>query len=196
MMNHALACHYYGDEIDMKVMRKPPGKDLAEEMSISVTLEPVEWLVPVHQYDKETSYFVHAGLVFVPLTYPYLYEWGMDWYSHAPRKLCERAAESFPDSPGQQVVVLSHILMDKVNYGYESVSPAEVIKFNGEDVKSLAHLKIMIENCETDFLEFEVAHPAGWVVVLDRLEADEAQGRILEKYAIPQAASDNLIHTE
>jgi hypothetical protein len=44
--------------------------------SVSVPLQPSSLLVPVHQYDLAPSYYIFAGLVFVPLTQPFLHEWG------------------------------------------------------------------------------------------------------------------------
>jgi hypothetical protein len=61
-------------------------------------LDPVAQLVPAHLFDKIPQYFVHAGLVFTPLTWPFLFEWGEDWYHQGPRKLIERAIS------GRQVV--------------------------------------------------------------------------------------------
>lgn len=74
-------------------------------------LEP---LVPVHQFDKLPSYFIFAGLVFVPLTQPYLHEYGEDWYNASPRRLCDRALRELPQKAGQQLVILSQVSTIKV----------------------------------------------------------------------------------
>ena len=66
-------------------------------------------LVPVHQFDKLPSYYIFAGLVFVPLTQPYLHEYGEDWYNTSPRRLCERALRELPKKAGEQLVVLSQV---------------------------------------------------------------------------------------
>lgn len=68
-------------------------------------------LVPVHQFDKLPSYYIFAGLVFVPLTQPYLHEYGEDWYNTSPRRLCESAMREPPKRPGQQLVILSQVLI-------------------------------------------------------------------------------------
>lgn len=67
-------------------------------------------LVPVHQFDKLPSYFILAGLVFIPLTQPYLHEYGEDWYNTSPRRLCERALRELPKKAGEQLVILSQVL--------------------------------------------------------------------------------------
>lgn len=66
-------------------------------------------LVPVHQFDKLPSYYIFAGLVFIPLIQPYLHEYGEDWYNTSPRRLCERALREFPKKPGEQLVILSQV---------------------------------------------------------------------------------------
>ncbi|KAE8663751.1 hypothetical protein F3Y22_tig00112912pilonHSYRG00055 [Hibiscus syriacus] len=72
--------------------------------------------VPVHQFDKLPSYYIFAGLVFVPLTQPYLHEHGEDWYNTPPRRLCERAIRELPKKAGEQLVILSQVLMDDIKH--------------------------------------------------------------------------------
>lgn len=69
----------------------------------------IQPLVPVHQFDKLPSYYIFAGLVFVPLTQPYLHEYGEDWYNTSPRRLCERALRELPKKANQQLVILSQV---------------------------------------------------------------------------------------
>lgn len=46
---------------------------------VELELSDVEQLVSINEYDKTPSYFIHAGLTFIPLVQPYLHEWGDDW---------------------------------------------------------------------------------------------------------------------
>ncbi len=50
-----------------------------------------------------------AGLVFTPLTQPYLHEFGEDWSNSCPRRLYDKAMHSIIQKPGQQVVILSQV---------------------------------------------------------------------------------------
>eukprot|EP00041_Stephanoeca_diplocostata_P013449 m.235540 g.235540 ORF g.235540 m.235540 type:complete len:615 (+) comp19341_c0_seq5:182-2026(+) len=191
-MSHALSRFYLGDTIRVKVLRAHADTAGGSIFEHDIKLERVDRLVPMHCYDTPTDYFVHAGLVFLPLTYPYLYEWGDHWWSDAPRKLCMRASKMFKKKEKQQIVVLSQILMDRVNFGYDGLIPAEVTRFNGEPVTSLLHLQDMIQACTTEFLSFELDDDVGCKVVLDRIEAEESQARILEKYSLPHLRSVGL----
>lgn len=68
------------------------------------------------------SFFIHGGLVFTPLTQPYLQEvrhrsgdcggglgfslllqYGEDWYNSSPRKLCMKALTEYMEEPDQEV---------------------------------------------------------------------------------------------
>lgn len=75
-------------------------------------------LVPIHQFDVLPSYYIFAGLVFTPLTQPYLQEYGEDWYNTSPRRLCERALSAYPTEPGQQLVILSQVKLKGCYQGF------------------------------------------------------------------------------
>ncbi len=60
-----------------------------------------------------------AGLVFTPLTQPYLHEFGEDWSNSCPRRLYDKSMHSIIQKPGQQVVILS-----QVSCGRGGASPA------------------------------------------------------------------------
>lgn len=51
----------------------------------------------------------YAGLVFVPLTQPYLHEYGEDWMNTAPRRLYDKAMHGMMQKPRQQIVILSQV---------------------------------------------------------------------------------------
>jgi hypothetical protein len=51
-----------GSPAHLKVLRD------GTELEYDVVIAPLEALVPVHKYDQLPSYFIYAGLVFVPLT--------------------------------------------------------------------------------------------------------------------------------
>ena len=45
-----------------------------KELNVEVPLEKITPLAPMHLYEELPSYFIYAGLLFVPLTVPYLRE--------------------------------------------------------------------------------------------------------------------------
>lgn len=90
-------------------------------------------LVPVHQFDQLPSYYIFAGFVFVPLTQPYLHEYGEDWYNTSPRRLCERALKDLPKKAGQQLVIVSQVCAFLLPSSKMSHFPLPQIKFCSKD---------------------------------------------------------------
>ncbi|KAK2635125.1 hypothetical protein Ddye_029917 [Dipteronia dyeriana] len=178
-------------------MKKPNEKALVKvlrdgkEHEFSITLRPLQPLVPVHQFDMLPSYYIFAGLVFIPLTQPYLHEYGEDWYNTSPRRLCERALRELPKKAGQQFVILSQVLIDDINTGYERLAELQVKKVNGVEIENLKHLCQQVENCSSENLRFDLDDDR--VVVLDYKKAKIATSRILKRHIIPSAMSNDLI---
>jgi hypothetical protein len=81
------------------------GQVLSYDMSVT----PNDLLVPVHCYDRLPSYYMFAGVVFVPLTQPYLHEYGEDWMNAAPRRLYDKAMHGMMKKPRQQIVIMSQV---------------------------------------------------------------------------------------
>ncbi|WIA37685.1 hypothetical protein OEZ86_014578 [Tetradesmus obliquus] len=113
-------------------------------LEYDLQLDPLQTLVPVHKYDQLPSYFIYAGLVFVPLSQPYLHEYGDDWMSNSPRRLVDKALNSLMARPDQQIIVLSQVLVDDINTGYQQFQNLQVLRVNGVEVLNLAHLKQLI----------------------------------------------------
>ncbi|XP_072966078.1 protease Do-like 10, mitochondrial [Typha angustifolia] len=162
-----------------------------KEHDFIISLRPLQPLVPVHHFDKLPSYYIFAGFVFVPLTQPYLHEYGEDWYNTSPRRLCERALRELPKKAGEQFVILSQVLMDDINAGYERLSELQVKKVNGVDVDNLKHLCRLVEGCREESLRFDLDDDR--VIVLNYQNAKLATSRILKRHRIPSAVSNDLI---
>eukprot|EP00257_Ricinus_communis_P024959 XP_025012373.1 protease Do-like 10, mitochondrial [Ricinus communis] len=162
-----------------------------EEQEYNIIIRPLQPLVPVHQFDKLPSYYIFAGLVFVPLTQPYLHEYGEDWYNSSPRRLCEHALRELPKKAGEQLVILSQVLMDDINAGYERLAELQVKKVNGVVIENLKHLCQLVEGCSAERLRFDLDDDR--VIVLNYNLAKLATSKILKHHRIPSAKSCDLI---
>ncbi|CAA7055811.1 unnamed protein product [Microthlaspi erraticum] len=169
----------------LKVLRE------GKEHEFSITLRPLQPLVPVHQFDQLPSYYIFAGFVFIPLTQPYLHEYGEDWYNISPRRLCERALRDIPKKAGQELVIVSQVLMDDSNTGYERLAELQVKKVNGVEVDNLRHLCQLIENCKTENLRIDLEE--GRVLGLHYESARIATSKILKRHRIASAMSKDLL---
>jgi len=141
-------------------------------------------LVPTYEFDVDPSFFVHAGLVFIPLTRPYLHDrWGTKWETKAPVGLVDKAMNGAKIFPDQQVVVLSQILINNTNFGYPAMANLQIQSFNGEKVRNLSHLIHLQETSKADYHRFDFEYDR--IIVLDRKESEEATKATLEQNNIP-----------
>ncbi|CAN1217664.1 Protease Do-like 10, mitochondrial [Linum perenne] len=161
-----------------------------QQHEFKITVRPLQPLVPVHQFDKLPSYYIFAGLVFVPLTQPFLHEYGEDWYNDSPRQLCERALRELPNKAGQQLVILSQVLIDDINTGYERLAVLQVKKVNGVEIENLKQLRKLVEECKEEFVRFDLDEER--VIVVSYECGKAATSRILKRHRIPSAMSTDL----
>uniref|UniRef100_A0A5B7BGG7 Protease Do-like 10 n=1 Tax=Davidia involucrata TaxID=16924 RepID=A0A5B7BGG7_DAVIN len=186
--DHLVSMKKPNEKAEVRVLRN------GEEHDFSITLRPLQPLVPVHQFDKLPSYFIFAGLVFVPLTQPYLHEYGEDWYNTSPRRLCEQSLRELPRKAGEQLVILSQVLMDDINAGYERLAELQVKKVNGVEVDNLKHLRQLVEDCSEESLRVDLDDER--VIVLNYHLAKIATSRILKRHRIPSAISSDLTNEQ
>jgi len=175
---------FIGDTVKITILRD------GQVMAMDLIMEPYIPLVPRLLYDVKPDYFVHAGLVFTPLTQNYLTRWGDKWYETAPRNLMILFENGKKSKPDEQVVVLSQVLSDDVNAGYTHLRGVQIMKVNGTDVLNLKDLVGKIETNKDSYLIFDLDDHSR--IVLDTARAKESTELILKKYRIPSAKSDSL----
>lgn len=155
---------FEGDLLQITIWRD------GKEMDLSVPLTRIPNLVPSHYNNKSPPYLICSGFVFTALSVPYLEAKGAwdEYYSdnishligfvHAPLK-----------QRGDEVVVLSQVLANKANLGYEHLMDLHLLEFNGIEVRCLRHLQKLIEESTEPFMCFQFApKDTGRLVVLDR----------------------------
>eukprot|EP01087_Luapelamoeba_hula_P016967 TRINITY_DN5288_c0_g1_i2.p1 TRINITY_DN5288_c0_g1~~TRINITY_DN5288_c0_g1_i2.p1 ORF type:complete len:689 (-),score=98.87 TRINITY_DN5288_c0_g1_i2:55-2121(-) len=186
--DHVLSKKFIGDTVRLGIWRQ------GQTLDLEVKVTPLQPIVPVHRFDEQPSYFIHAGLVFTPLTQPYLMEYGEEWYNNSPRKLCIKAFSEYTQIPGQEVVVLSNVLVHQVNDGYQQMVNQQLLKFNAQSVLNLRQLRDYIRNNTEPYLRFDFEDNS--VIILSADAAKEAQEAILKAHRIPAAESPDLLVSE
>ncbi|GAA0139699.1 hypothetical protein Leryth_004902 [Lithospermum erythrorhizon] len=156
-------------------------------MKVQVALNPRVNLVPYHIEGDSPSYFIVAGLVFTPLSEPLIEGESED---NLGLRLLTKARYSMARSKGEQIVILSQVLANEVNIGYEDMSNEQVLKLNGIPIKNIHHLAHLVDSCEHKYLVFEFEDH--FLVVLEREAATAASTRILKDYGIPSDKSSDL----
>jgi hypothetical protein len=173
-----------GHRIPMRIWRD------GAPLEIEFTLPPVEGaarLVPESPRDDPPEYVIAGGLIFQPLTRDYLRSWGPSWEQSAPFRLAYyRNEEPSPDRPS--LVVLSSILPDPLNLGYQDMRNLIVERINGRRVSRLAELQEALATPQAGFhmLEFAVGETLQRIV-LDASQLEESTRRVLSRYGIERA---------
>jgi hypothetical protein len=180
--NLATRRKWAGDDVKLQIWRA--GKPL----EVTYRLPKYEYsipLVPFASYDQEPEYLIVGGLVFQPLTDAYLQSWGTEWRRRSPFRLYfYRNDPATKERPG--LVVLSQVLPDNYNMGYQEQKQLVLDKVNGQSVSRLTDLREALKKPVNGYhtLEFMRSDSLRRIV----LEAGEAErvatDRILKRYGI------------
>ena len=121
-----------GDTMPVRILRD--GQRLELQLPLRA-MRPEQDRVPPYVYGRGPDYVIKGGLVFQELTRPYLASWG-DWTRRAPPRLLvaiDRDEEAGEAEPGR-IVLLSSVLPDVANLGYQELRDLIVEKVNGRPV--------------------------------------------------------------
>ncbi|KAG2605273.1 protease Do-like 9 isoform X1 [Panicum virgatum] len=176
---------YTGEKARVKVLRN------SKIHEFNIKLATHKRLIPAHIKGRPPSYYIVAGFVFMVVSVPYLRsEYGKDYEYDAPVKLLDKHLHAMAQSPDEQLVVVSQVLVSDINIGYEDIVNIQVLAFNGTPVKNLKHLATMVEECNEAFLKFDLDYDQ--LVVLETKTAKAATQDILTTHCIPSAMSEDL----
>ncbi|KAK9057270.1 hypothetical protein SSX86_022105 [Deinandra increscens subsp. villosa] len=157
-------------------------------MKVHTAMNPRVHLVPYYIEGGQPSYLIVAGLVFTPLSEPLIDE---ECEDSIGLKLLTKARYSMARFKGEQIVILSQVLANEVNIGYEDMSNEQVLKFNGTRIKNIHHLAHLIDSCNDRYLVFEFED--NYLAVLEREASSAASPCILKDYGIPSERSSDLL---
>lgn len=148
-----------------------------------------DYRVEPPRFDRSKDYEVFGGLVLQELTLDYLRAWGKEWQEKAPTRLVIEYSLSSLREKGkkpERVLIVSKVLPDPSNLGYESVTNAILRRVNGRVMNSL-----------DDFRE-ALDHPLDGYHLIDLLPGQgrgrlvypaegmvEIDARVRQRYGIP-----------
>ncbi|KAJ0791120.1 putative protease Do-like, PDZ domain-containing protein [Helianthus annuus] len=112
-------------------------------MKVHTAMNPRVHLVPYHIEGGQPSYLIVAGLVFTPLSEPLIDE---ECEDSIGLKLLTKARYSMARFKGEQIVILSQVLANEVNIGYEDMSneQASILSFNPKFIVFLLLLLLLL----------------------------------------------------
>jgi S1-C subfamily serine protease len=154
-------------------------------------MRPEQDRVPPYVFGRGPDYVIVGGLVFEELTRPYLGAWG-DWARRAPPRLLV-AIDREPDDAGaepKRIVLLSSVLPDAANLGYQELRDLIVERVNGRAIFSLTDLRQAFASPEGGFHVVEFLAGQGTArAVLDAGEAQAAAARLQQAYGVARLDS-------
>jgi S1-C subfamily serine protease len=172
----------HGDIVPVKVWRDGGTVDI----NLPVAVFQGDRLLRNH-YDVPPRYYVHAGLVFTPLSLDYLKTLGRNWRDNANNEivyeLYYRRHEA-PETARSEPIVLSGVLAHPVNVNLRFGARSLVDRINGQRIDRL-------EDVVTAFVSATNSHhvleflPNRALETLDRQAATEAHREILQSYGVP-----------
>jgi S1-C subfamily serine protease len=178
-----------GDAMSVKVLRD--GQRLELSLPLRV-MAPDQDRVPPYVFGRGPDYVVAGGLVFEELTRPYLGAWG-DWARRAPPRILvaiDREPEESGTKKPERIVLLSSVLPDAANLGYQELRDLIVERVNGQKVTSLADLRRALTSPERGFQVVDFLAGQGYTrIVLDAAEAQAAAARLREAYGVEKLDS-------
>ncbi|KAK9040382.1 hypothetical protein V6N11_015545 [Hibiscus sabdariffa] len=185
---------YTGDTALVEVLRD------SKILKWDIKLATHKRLIPAHTSGKPPSYYIIAGFVFTDVTVTYLRsEYEKDYEFDAPVKLLDKHLHAMAESTDEQLVVVSQVLVADINIGYEDIVNTQVrecfmtllvLAFNGKPVKNLKSLANMVDNCNDEYLRFDLEYQQ--MVVLNTKAAKAATLDILTTHSISSPMSDDL----
>lgn len=183
--NLAVRNKFAGDIVTFKIWRK------GEEQLVKFKLPKFSYserLVPQQVFDKEPEYLIVGGLVFQPLTEPYLRSFGAEWRRIVPFRLVYLSSvDATSEMPS--LVVLSAVLPDYFNIGYHDYRGLVVDTVNNFTVRNLTDLNKALKSPADGYhiIKFQKGDSIKSIVIDANGEAD-AMARILKRYNIPSAS--------
>ena len=179
--NLATRQHWAGDDVRMKIWRDGHALDVVYHLPKA---EYAAELVPTALFDQEPEYLLVGGLVFQPLTEPYLRSWGADWKRKAPFRLAYYKSEKpTPQRPSR--VILAQVLPDAFNLGYQDYRYLALDQVNGRPIGRLADVVEALQQPVNGFHVFEFGRGDAYRrLVLDASQTAEATQRVLDRFGI------------
>ncbi|MBL4633613.1 MAG: trypsin-like peptidase domain-containing protein, partial [Kofleriaceae bacterium] len=172
-----------GDTLKLQVLRAGKKKNL------SIVLKEKVDLVPRSQYDVTPSYFIFGGLVFQSLCRDYLTTWD-NWWEKAPKEFLYLYYSGSRTTQKHETVILSQILADEINVGYEGLYSESVLSVNGKKPKDIRHFVSLVEN-SVDLVEIRTSSNSRIVFSMKLARARTTP--ILERYRIERDRSSDLL---
>lgn len=171
----------HGDTLPLRILRDK--QEMSVELPVFVYTAD---RAAGNQHDRPPKYFVHAGLVFTPLSQDYVRTFGRDWGDSASAELVYElfyVRHEKPEAARPEPVVLSTLLAHPVNANFNVRGRALVDKINGIRIERMDDVIRAFESRAEGQHLIEFVGKQGFEC-LDREEALAANAMILKTYGV------------
>ena len=175
--------HAVGDKVKARVLRK------GRRIDVTLRMEPMCWLVPRIEFERIPTWFLFGGLVFQRLTAELLRVWGEQWWDKAPKELLNLYYSGDRREDRQEIIVLTQVLADAVNVGYEPFVNYVVVEVDGIRPVNMVDFVTAVEGSTGDVC---IKLSNGASVLLPAAAARSAHERIMTRYRLPCDRSPDL----
>nr|CAA6827908.1 MAG: Peptidase S1 [uncultured Thiotrichaceae bacterium] len=178
---HYIDLHQLGEAVKLDVIRD------SKPVELTITLDKPGkdyLLVKPNEYDKQPTYYIHGGFVFMPLNQDV-----MDSMDPVPASLAS-ASMSPPTEELKEVVIMTKVLPADINKDHHHDAGLVIEKINGEQFTDFNEFFEKIQSSDSDFIVLEADD--GYQIVIDNKEAQEKQAAILARYGINSDRSKDL----
>jgi hypothetical protein len=183
-LSHIVAQRHVGETMQVEFWRG------GKSRRCGIVLKAPQYLVPEDRFDVKPTYFLYAGLLFVPLTRDYLKTWGSEWRTSAPAGLLAMYEDGIRTPSRREVVLLQKVLGDRGNQGYNDLTNQIVVRVQGKKIRDLRQLVRLADTAKGEFVRFDLGD--GSEVVIDRELAMSRRQTILTRFGVPADRSKDL----
>lgn len=178
---HYIDLHQLGENVEFTVMRD--GKE--ETIAIRLDKPGKDYLlVPPKEYDRQPTYFIYGGFVFMPLNQDLL-----DSLDPVPPALAALSQDA-PNKERSEVVLMTKVLPADINKDYHHAGNIMITSVNGEKIKSFTDFFDKLQTTQAKFVQLE--SDDGFQIVIDREEARRKQPSMLMRYGVNSDRSKDL----
>jgi hypothetical protein len=171
-----------GDPLELRILREKDRKTVTVNLK---RMLPEQERIPPYVLGRGPDYAVEGGLVFQELSGPYLSATTDGGRRPVPRLVIALDREgAVPDPQFPRLVILTSVLPDAANLGYQDLRDLIVSTVNGRRVGSLADLRQAFASA-TGYHVVEFLPGQGTErIVLDAAEAAAAKERVQKMYGV------------
>jgi len=181
LFNYLISSKFPGDEISLKILRNKKEKEVKIKAK---RFTSNDYFIPLYSFDKQAKYIIEGGMIFQEVTVKYLKSWGDDWENVGNLKLLYYYNYNIfnPPDDRERIVVVSYVLPDDINIGYQDIKTQIVKEINGRKIKNIEDVADIFDTTNEKYIK--ITFDDGREAVFKTSDLKTANQRIKQRYRI------------